>query len=127
MKAAKVAKAERNRAEIKANLRPVDHSPRKLKPMVHVATIRQTLNLETGEKSEPVMTIADGGPPTISRTYQREFKGNGATQRGKMMQITVTFTPDQFNVLVERARLYGSSLAETVRKCVLSGPLHSLT
>jgi hypothetical protein len=63
------------------------------------------------------------GPPTIARSYKREFRGNGATLRGKMLQVTVTFTADQFNVLKERAEMYGASLSETVRKCVMSGPL----
>lgn len=63
------------------------------------------------------------GPPTIARSYRRAFSGTGATQRGNMLQVTVTFTPEQFDVLKERADLYNSSLSEAIRKCVAAGPL----
>lgn len=66
-----------------------------------------------------------GGPPLMERSYKREFKGIGATQRGNVLQITVTFKPDQFDVLKERADLYQCSLSEAVRKCVMAGPLPS--
>lgn len=76
------------------------------------------------EKKDPKAPKPQGpaGPSTIARSYQREFKGTGATKRGNMLQVTVTFTEAQFTTLKQRAELYQCSLAETIRKCVIAGP-----
>lgn len=80
--------------------------------------------LAVPEKRDPKAPKPQGpaGPSTIARSYQREFKGSGATKRGNMLQVTVTFTEDQFTTLKQRAELYQCSLAETIRKCVIAGP-----
>ena len=80
--------------------------------------------LAVPEKRDPKAPTPQGpaGPSTIARSYQREFKGTGATKRGNMLQVTVTFTEAQFTTLKQRAELYQCSLAETIRKCVIAGP-----
>jgi hypothetical protein len=81
--------------------------------------------LAVPEKRDPKASkpVGPGGPSTIARSYQREFKGSGATKRGNMLQVTVTFTEAQFLTLKQRAEVYQCSLAEVIRKCVLAGPL----
>lgn len=139
-KVAKVS-AARAKANGKAEARRAiaaraNHSPRKLRP--ELAPAKKVSKAEAQKAADAFMKAAvkrankpvaqptvEGphGPPTIARSYKREFRGNGATLRGKMLQVTVTFTAAQFDVLKERADLYGASLSETIRKCVISGPL----
>ena len=56
---------------------------------------------------------------TMERSYQKGGKiGEGTALASGAKQATITFTPDQYDWLAERARAKGISLSEQVRCCV---------
>lgn len=54
---------------------------------------------------------------TMALSYQRNGAPGGGMQRGKNFQATVTFTPEQFAELRDRALFNNRSLAEQIRWC----------
>jgi hypothetical protein len=111
------------------------HRGRRTIEEVHTAKPKPTKPKPTKPKVDIVKQVKMFGadsllPPDdpkagllMAKSHRREFRGNGATQRGTGWQVTVMFTEDQLNVLKERAGLYNVSLSEAVRRCVMSGPL----
>lgn len=67
----------------------------------------------------PAPAVVDKTQLTNSRSYQKKFAGMGATMRGNMAQVTITFTVEQFNTIKSAAEFRGCSIAETIRHSVL--------
>lgn len=58
--------------------------------------------------------------PTMTAAYVRNGKPGSGMLRGKNFQASVTFTPEQFAELKDRAAFWNRSLAEQIRWCVVS-------
>lgn len=80
---------------------------------------RKAAPLRIQSQPTPAPASVDKSTLTNARSYRKAFKGAGATQRGKMMQVTVTFTADQFGILRSAAEFRQCSIAETIRASVL--------
>jgi hypothetical protein len=57
--------------------------------------------------------------PTMPSAYVRNGKPGAGMLRGKNYQATVTFTPEQFMELKDKAAFWNRSLAEQIRLCVV--------
>lgn len=67
----------------------------------------------------PPAAMVDKPVHTMEKSYLRNGAPGGGMQRGKNFQSTVTFTPEQFAELRDKALFNQRSLAEQIRWCVI--------
>lgn len=70
-------------------------------------------------QTTPAPAAVDKTRLTNARSYRKKITGVGATIRGKMYQVTVTFTDTQFGTLKSAAEFRACSIAEAIRQAVL--------